>query len=178
MITQDRVRELFDYADGELIWRVSVNWSIGVGTTAGSLNKCSGYNQVKIDGKSYQVHRIIWLWHYGYFPEHGLDHINRLKADNRVHNLREVSQSCNIRNSRSRGNNSGVRGVNFHKDKKKYQVYITASRKQIYLGTHFDFTEAVAHRLAAEQCLNWGSCDSSSPAYQYMKEHTDEKIAS
>jgi len=42
------------------------------------------------------------------------------------------------------------------------------NRKTKYLGRFSDFIEAVAHRLAAEQCLNWGNCDCASSSYRFM----------
>lgn len=46
--------------------------------------------------------------------------------------------------------------------------------KQIHIKTVHDFTEAVAHRLAAEQCLGYNSCDNQSSAYLYMQKYLKE----
>lgn len=101
-----------------------------------------------------------------------LDHIDRKILNNRIENLREVSNSCNMRNTGNPSTNtSGVKGVCWNKSKNKWRAEIKINSRMTHLGYFTDFTEAVAHRLAAEQCLNWECCDGCSPAYQFMKEH-------
>lgn len=46
-------------------------------------------------------------------------------------------------------------------------------KKSNYIGIFTDFGEAVAYRLAVEQCLGWENCDSSSPAYQHIQRSQD-----
>jgi len=57
----------------------------------------TGYYATSHKGKQYLVHRLIWLYHYGYLPIE-IDHINRIRTDNRIQNLREVSRTENMRN--------------------------------------------------------------------------------
>lgn len=87
----NRVR--YCYKKGHLIWsdcRVKrLNNSI-----VGSLND-RGYRVVKFKGKSYKVHRIIWFLHKGKLPKEQLDHINGIKDDNRIENLREATNQEN-----------------------------------------------------------------------------------
>lgn len=170
-LTQKRVKELFDYdpETGLLVWKDSLE-------TKGFLNK-SGYIVVSIGSKNYLAHRLIWLWCYGYFPEHQVDHINRDKTDNRLCNLREVSASCNIRNRGIlRNNKSGVTGVRVGVGEAsgKFYAFITNEGKPRHLIVCKDFTEAVAYRLAAEQCLGYSSCDSQSSAFLYMQDYIKE----
>jgi hypothetical protein len=167
-MTQDYVKELFHYKDGNLFWRVRRK-GVRVGNVAGS-HDSDGYLQVRVDGKRYLAHRLVFLYHHGYMPEHEVDHIDRSRSNNRIENLREVSRSCNARNSTQRSQtSSGVKGLTWNKRDKKWFVQIAVHGTVKYLGIYSDFTEAVAHRLAAEQCLEWGDCDSRSPAYQFMK---------
>jgi hypothetical protein len=66
----------------------------------------NGYLLGKIFGKSYRAHRIIWLWVYGKFPLEEIDHINHIKTDNRIINLRDVDKFINNQNrinSKGRG---------------------------------------------------------------------------
>lgn len=170
MLTQARVKKLFIYReDGCLIRRSPANNQTRIGDVIGSCNSSKRLT-TKVDGRSYLVHRLVWLWHYGYLPEHCVDHIDRDFLNNRIANLREATQSCNMRNTTlSKHNTSGVKGV-YAVGLGKYRVQINSKGKHVFLGRHTDFTEAVAHRLAAEQCLNWEGCDSRSPAYQYIKE--------
>lgn len=175
MVTYDRVRELFDYReDGELIRKVTVGKGRSkIGMKAGCLGR--GYFMTGVDGKLYKNHRLIWLWHYGYFPENLIDHIDRNAQNNRIENLREVSGSCNLRNTGNPENNtSGVKGICWNKNFKRWIPRITVNSKLYNLGRFEDFAEAVAHRLAAEQCLNWEGCDINSPAYQFIKQTIGE----
>ena len=172
MLTQDRVRELLDYnADtGEFIWRVS-RGKAREGSVAGNVNN-NGYMRIKIYRKEHLAHRLAWLWSFGYFPEHQIDHINRDRADNRIENLREVSRSCNLRNSKlSVDNTSGVKGVSWDKIDKRWRAHIKINGKTICLGLHETLIDAACHRLAAEQAEGWSGCDSSSPAFKYVNQN-------
>jgi len=165
----ERVKELFSYRDdGCLIWKVTRSNRKKAGSTAGTERK-NAYVLVGIDGVIYRAHRIIWLWHHGYIPEGEVDHINRVKHDNRIENLREVSRQCNARNTGNFSHNtSGVKGIYTHKSwGDVWRVEIHVNGKKYNIGNYKGVDEAVLARLAAEQCLNWDGCDSSSPAYRY-----------
>lgn len=171
-ITQEKVKELFEYKDdGSLVRRIRTSSGTPSGTVVGTVNT-DGYLRVCIDGRLYSCHRIIWLYHYGYFPENNIDHINRIRDDNRIENLREVSISCNSRNTGNRTTNtSGVKGVAWSKFGGKWQAEISFAGRKLYLGRCSDFGEAVCLRLAAEQALDWAGCDDSSPAFQYVQKN-------
>lgn len=64
----------------------------------GSLDK-DGYVIIKVKGKQFKAHRIVWLLNHGKFPIGVIDHINRCRTDNRIENLRDVSQSINNKNA-------------------------------------------------------------------------------
>lgn len=173
MVSQSEVRSLFNYKkdSGELIWikKSSLFSNVPVGSAAG-YKMSDGYLSVKINGRLYLHHRIIWLWMYGYFPEGDIDHIDRDRSNNRLNNLREVSRQCNIRNSKvGKLNNTGVKGVRWFGRDNKWRAYIKVNNVSIWLGDFLDFSEAVAHRLAAEQCLGWDGCDSTSSAFLFIR---------
>ena len=171
VLTQEEVRQHLDYdpETGELRWRVR-RGGRRVGRPAGAARKTHSRIVIGINGKKYLAHRIIWLWVYGYFPENVIDHIDRDPSNNKLSNLREVSQLCNMRNSKiDKRNKTGVTGVFWDEKNGKWLSNIRLADKTKYLAYCSDFTEAVAHRLAAEQCLDWAGCDSNSSAYQYMK---------
>jgi len=169
-LTQKTVRELFDYRNGELIRKTRPAMRTNIGDIVGC--NSNGYSLVAIDNKTYKVHRVIWLWHHGYLPEHGIDHINRNRSDNKIENLREVSHVCNMRNTGTPKNNiSGVKGVYWSNQRKKWVAQITVSDRHINIGGSTDFLEAVCLRLASEQALGWAGCDDCSPAFQYVKKH-------
>ena len=102
IISQEYLREIFDYKDGQLIWKLPRS-KIQVGQKTGHLN-FHGYLNTKLDGKNYRTHRLIFMWHYGYLPKQ-IDHINGIKDDNRIENLREVSDSENSYNQNLKSNN-------------------------------------------------------------------------
>jgi len=176
MLTQERVRELFDYReDGELIWRVSLRGGVKTGDVAGCLRK-DGYKCTRIDGKRYLNHRLIFLYHRSYFPENQVDHVDRNSSNNRIENLREVGQTCNSRNSKVREDStSKVTGVGWHVRAGRWCASIKVPKRQLHLGSFRDFIEAVAHRLAAEQCLNWEGCHNSTSAYLHMQKYLEER---
>lgn len=135
----------YDYETGVLYWRWRVNSRVPKTPEAGAQNKSSGYLSVRVHGRLYQVHRVVMLMCYGFYGE-GLevDHINHVRNDNRLVNLRFVTHRGNMRNqSVSSKNTSGVTGVYFSKAKKKYIAQIEVNREAIYLGI-FDTLESAA----------------------------------
>jgi hypothetical protein len=168
-LTQEYLKELFYYEDGTLYWKKS--GSGRVHKNAGCMHR-NGYIVITIDGKQYPAHRLIYLYHHGYMPEPEIDHKNRKRSDNKIDNLREASVSCNQRNRGNPSNNkSGIKGVWYDNREKKWRAGIRNNNIQSNLGCFSYKYEAVLMRLAAEQCLNWAGCDSSSPAYQYALKH-------
>lgn len=132
----------------------------------------AGYLRVKIAGKRNYAHRLAWLYVYGYFPEHGLDHKNRIKTTNRIDNLREVSQMCNMRNMNKRSDNtSGITGVCWVRDRSRWLAQIKVNHINIQLGTHKEFSDAVRARWDAEVKYGFPNCNTSSTAYNYLKEN-------
>jgi len=169
-LTQKEVKEIFYYENGELFWRETGSGRIR--EKAGCQHKRDKYIVIYVRGRQYQAHRLIWLYHHGYLPEPEIDHINRNRTDNRIENLRQVSVVCNQRNRGNPQNNcSGIKGVWQEKKSQIWRAGIRVNGKQCVLGSFQYKYEAVLARLAAEQCLNWEGCDSSSPAYRYAKKH-------
>lgn len=170
-ITQKKLKELlhYDSETGIFTWIITNTNYVKAGDVAGT--ESHGYIVIAIEGETYKAHRLAWLYVHGYFPENLLDHKDRIRHHNWINNLREASNQCNQRNTGNRvDNKSGVKGVSWFKATEKWQVHIAVNGKLIFLGRHTCLLEAACHRLAAEQCLNWEGCDSSSPAYQYVKD--------
>ncbi len=117
MLTQARVKELFDYNSdtGALIWRVSLSSKPTVGNEAGSWRP-DGYRKVRIDTKPYYIHRIIWLWMTGSWPKDGIDHKDLDPSNNKWANLREANATQNTTNRPYQSNNKhGLKGVTLHR---------------------------------------------------------------
>ena len=171
-LTYERVRELFDYhEDGYLVRRVTVSNNARVEQQAGNKRK-DGYWIVRVDGHNFLQHRVIWLLHHGYLPEHIVDHINGDPSNNRISNLREASQACNLINKKlSPKSVSGVAGVTFPKREKRWRVDITLPNgKKKALGYYTDLTKAVWARYNAERELNNYDYLADSTAKRYLEE--------
>ena len=162
--------DLLDYnpKTGIFTWKVYRGSKVPAGAIAGHVRK-DGYIMIGI-GKNYLAHRLAIYYVRGYWSENEIDHINKNPTDNRIINLREVSHSCNMSNSKQQKNtSSGIKGVSWCKLYQKWTSHIQINKKQKNLGNFKDFTEAVCHRFAAEQCINYGSCDTYTPAFQYVQ---------
>ncbi|QIG65803.1 HNH endonuclease [Ochrobactrum phage vB_OspM_OC] len=117
---------------------------------AGNLCKLKGYRHIMIFAKNYKLHRIIWLWMTGEWPDR-VDHINGIYNDNRWVNLRDVSDQENMKNQKIYKNNtSGVMGVIWRKDTQKWRSIITVDKQKINLGSYSSYDEAVFVRKEAE----------------------------
>lgn len=141
----------YDRETGVLYWRIRGSNTIRRNYVAGSSKGATGYRQVGIKGKVYLVHRIIMMLCFGHIPENAeIDHINHIRNDNRLVNLRFATQGENLKNkSVSSKSTTGVTGVYFSKDKKKYRAQIKVNRKAIYLGMFDTLEEAAAARAEA-----------------------------
>jgi len=178
-MTQERLRELifYDPDTGIITWNKGRQGVRNDGI-AGSHHP-DGYIKICIDKKIYLSHRLAFLYMEGYMPENQVDHINRIKDDNRWQNLREVSRSCNARNTGICSNNtSGVTGVYWYKALNNWHAQITVPGSKKHLGYFESFDDAVAVRWEAEVEYGYPNCNTTSSAYEYLKEHnliTDEK---
>lgn len=156
MITQERLKELLDYdpGTGVFTWRIDRTGTAKAGSVAGSLD-ADGYPQIKVDNRLYKAHRLAWLYIYGELPPHQIDHINRVRTDNRICNLRTATNAENLQNQRKRRNNtSGVIGVSWRKGLSKWQARIMFNGRCIHLGYYKTIEEAAAARAAAKAKLH------------------------
>jgi hypothetical protein len=114
-----------------------------------------GYKHGRIFGTAYQAHRVVWAMSNGEWPPEFIDHINGIKNDNRITNLRLASFTDNNRNMRkSRRNKSGCVGVFLHKPTGKWIASIGCNGKSVHLGYFSEKQEAIATRKKAE--INYG----------------------
>ncbi|OJH45189.1 HNH endonuclease signature motif containing protein [Paracoccus sp. SM22M-07] len=110
----------------------------------------SGYHSGNFDGKLLYAHRVAWAIVYGCWPEADIDHINGVRSDNRIINLRDVSRTENLKNKRAKpGTSTGHTGVTFYR---RDQVYVAQARsggKNHYLGRFKRLDDAIAARAEA-----------------------------
>ena len=141
---------LYDEISGKLLNRINRSSNSKVGEEAGFY--VDGYRVVEIAGKPYKVHRIIWCMVTGSWPKEQIDHINGIKNDNRLINLREVSAKENSYN-RAKGtrNTSGTVGVYLHKETGRWRAMIRVDQKLIHLGLFKTKAAAIAARIEGER---------------------------
>ncbi len=97
--------------------------------STGSLDK-DGYLMMKIKGKKYRAHRLVYAYFYGEFPKGEIDHINRIRTDNRIENLRAVDRQGNIDNTTRKVNpDTGVVGIYYDKKTKGLKAKYTFHHK-------------------------------------------------
>lgn len=112
------------------------------GSVAGR-KKHNGYIEISINNTRYYAHRLAWLMHYGYWPEHQIDHINGIRDDNRIINLRIATNMQNQYNAKKPKNNtSGVKGVYWHKQCNKWQAYCDVNGRRYSIGLFRDIEQA------------------------------------
>lgn len=147
--TQQELAKLFTYSDGRLLSNYS-GPRRRKGMPVGFQNQY-GYMVVKIGQVSYYEHRLIYVLAHGSIDDSmDLDHINGIRHDNRVENLRLVSRSSNCQNQRKAKSNNklGLLGVSLHKSSNKYAAQIHNGTKYVRIGLYDD--PATAHQAYLE----------------------------
>ena len=150
-LTQERLKEVLSYdpTSGVFTWKVSKR-HVKPGDIAGSLN-AYGYLRVKIDQRAYLSHRLAWFYINGEWPNGLIDHIDCIKTNNRISNLRICDHSENKFNRPSPiTNTSGIKGVSWSNRWNKWMAYISINGMSKKIGG-FDSKEdaAAAYKKAA-----------------------------
>ena len=156
MLTQDRLKELLTYdpSTGVFNWRFTRR-AAKAGAIAGTRSP-KNYIMISVDAKVYPAHRLAWLYTYGEWPISELDHINRIRDDNRVQNLRLANRYINTRNTTTRKDSlSGVKGVRWHKTQARWESRIQHNHKSITIGYYSHLQDAKQAREIAEILLGW-----------------------
>lgn len=153
-LTHDIACDLLMYCaeTGELRWRKSPRYRIPAGAIAGNTNK-RGYKQVRVLGKRYYAHRLIWLMTYGEWPA-VIDHIDGDISNNKLSNLRSVSQQINLQNKHraTKRNRTGLLGVSIAKN--KFSATIGVNGAHLYIGRFNTPEEAHSAYLEAKRQLH------------------------
>ena len=153
MITQEHLKNIFHYDEnrGEFTRREISKQGRKKGEVAGCIDKSNGYHNIVISGRKYRTHHLVWLYIYGVLPSDEIDHINHNRADNTPSNLREVSRIENTMNRIiSKNNTSGVNGVSYKKESKKWQAQIRVKGHLKFLGYYLSIMDATKARREAE----------------------------
>lgn len=153
LITQERLQSLlaYDPDTGEFCWRVNRTGCAKAGDRAGSFDS-EGYLVMRVDGRYYRGHRLVWLYVHGRWPAKHIDHINGEPKDNRLANLREATPAQNNFNRRrDPRNKSGYTGVSWCAKSQKWRADIGQNGRLIRLGRFRNLEDAIAARQAAER---------------------------
>lgn len=144
----------YDPSTGRLYWRVTNSNRAVAGSEVAAVRNW-GYVGVRLHGKTYQAHRVIWdMMNPGDKLEPGdeIDHIDHNRENNLLANLRKTSRKENSRNlSLARNNTSGTTGVRFDKSRSKWRAEIKVKKQVIHLGRFDTIEEAVTARKEAER---------------------------
>ena len=150
-LDSDLLKSFLDYDQDAGLFKWKVSRRLGLaGKTAGS-NASNGYINIRVDGNRYKAHRLAWLYVYGEWPNGEIDHINHVRDDNRIINLRVVSCTENQRNKLINSRNkTGITGVHWDRLISKWVSKISINKKTHQLGYFRDFFEACCARKSAE----------------------------
>jgi hypothetical protein len=153
MINQSRLKELFTYTPDGKFTRNKNGKEVKCSVTKGQR-----YLRINVEGKPYTIHRMVFLYHYGYLPK-VTDHIDGNRMNNKIENLREVTQQENCLNSKHRATSkSPFKNVYLQsptKDldwKRNWVVSLMVKGKRIYIGSFkdLDLANLVAHEARAK----------------------------
>lgn len=138
----------YDPETGIFVWKKTLSIRAMAGSIAGSSAK-NGYRKTSIRGREHYLHRLAWAMSHGAWPIGQIDHVNGVRSDNRICNLREASPSQNVMNSKTRRDNlSGVKGVYWVACRNKWSCRITRDGNTVFLGYFHTIEDA---RIARDQ---------------------------
>lgn len=149
-------RFTYDPTTGRFMWKRSIAKGIA-GSIAGSLCARSGYRHLRVSGRRLKAHRVAWFMFYGAPPDGVIDHINGNPDDNRIENLRCVTQkvnSENIKGPKKNNKSTGVLGVYTHGS--RFVSKIMSSRRSVHLGVFDSIEEAQEAYLNAKREMHEG----------------------
>lgn len=121
------------------------------GIPAGSVSKF-GYIRVAVgngaSGGRVMAHRLAWRIYYGAWPNGEIDHIDHVRSNNKIRNLRLATTSQNVSyQKRTKANRSGVKGVCFDITNGLWAVSVQANKRRHVWRTHNPISAAVAAPL-------------------------------
>lgn len=154
-ISQEELKKVLEYTPntGVFIWRKRLSTRIKLGDPAGNISP-TGYLEIRIHTKLYGAHRLAWLYVHGSFPEADVDHINGVRHDNRISNLRPATRTENNHNLPIRvSNTSGHQGVSWDKDRKKWLAQLSHNKTRILFKRFESQSDAIsAYENAKAAC--------------------------
>ena len=144
MITLEELRHIMSYDtdSGIFTWTNPTSNRVKAGSQA-LCKDAYGYVVIRLKGRLYKAHRLAWFYVYGHMPTEDIDHINGIRDDNRIANLRVATSQENNRNKKIQKNNTtGFIGVSYKPDVGKYRATITVNKTTIHIGYYSTPEEA------------------------------------
>lgn len=123
-----------------------------------------GYLRGRLMGRDYFAHRVAWAFFYGVWPEDEIDHINHIRDDNRIANLRDVSRSENCMNQRRRSARAGGGGVRWDAQRQLWRADIRRYGRRVFVGRFPTEREAVSAQEATINALGLQYPNGARPA--------------
>lgn len=153
-MNEDLLKELFEYRDGCLYWKIQPANRVQIGDRFGAYEP-NGYRRGSINSKSYREHMLIWLWHGLELPDGmQIDHINHNRSDNNIDNLRMVTNEENARNKKHWNSSrvyAGVRKI----ESGRYCADMALKTGYVYIGVFDTEEEAIEARKEAEEAYGF-----------------------
>lgn len=157
----------YDPITGELVWKARSRerfndeisckrWNARfAGKPALNSKNSNGYLRGTIGGATIAAHRVAYAIHFGNWPAGLIDHVNGIKTDNRIENLRLATQAQNLQNrGKNKNNTSGFKGVYWNKKSKAWLCYIGINGERKFLGTFAQATDAATAYAKAAASLH------------------------
>jgi hypothetical protein len=143
MITQEELKQRVSYnKETGKFTRLASKRGDAANKETGTLTN-NGYVLLWVAGNLQKAHRMAWLYEYGELPDCDIDHINGIKSDNRIDNLRPATRSENNQNRRMSNKNNKHCTIGVSRNRiGKYVAGITINRKAIHLGCFETIEEA------------------------------------
>ena len=146
----------YDRDTGQFRWRIAHSNRVKPDALAGKIDK--GYVRIRLFGRDYRAHILVWFLETGEWPSELIDHFDGNKQNNRPGNLRLGGSGINSQNRRlpSKNNTTGFLGVSRNRRVVGFYAKISVNGKNLDLG-RFDTPEA-AHEayLKAKRQLHAG----------------------
>lgn len=154
-LSQEELRAMLRYDPqiGEFVWLVKPSKRLPSGAIAGGLN-AEGYRVIRLCGRLYKAHRLAWLYVHGEWPAMCIDHINGVRDDNRIANLRCVTHGENMQNQRRAHANNKTGKLGVAPDGIKFLSRIRVGGRSQFVGSFATAEEASTAYIAAKRRLH------------------------
>lgn len=148
----------YDEETGDFFWKLDKGSAAKAGNKAGKINPRSGYWFISLNKVSMSAHRLAWFYCYKEWPELQIDHINGIRTDNRISNLRQCTHKQNMQNVYRKKLDSEISsefaGVHWDKKRGKWCAIIGADSRRTFLGHFHNERKAFMAYLIAKKVLH------------------------